>query len=267
MSFQGRSPSTLPDCDSLSHLIYHIPFTLSTYCVYYLWKVKPSSLYKRPHLRISSLFSSECLFILETQTFFPSACLFILRNPPCACCFLILISYPSLALYFSLSSDLISLSLSISFHPQKLNPLSFPQNSPLSTLCMPLHLQNSSLLILHVSSSSYRIPLSLSIFLYPRNSSIFPSPCPFTLKSSRVFTSACLFILRKSAFFSSACCLILRTRPSLPLQVSPSSELVIISLCTPLHLKNSPLSSSTCLFIFSESPLSACHSPTHSCPE
>lgn len=86
----------LPDCDSLSHLIYHIPFTLSTHCVYYLWKVNPSSLYKRPHLRNSPLFNSECLFILETQ---PSFLLRVsLSHSPCL---FILISYPSLALNFS----------------------------------------------------------------------------------------------------------------------------------------------------------------------
>lgn len=225
----------------------------------------------RPHLRNSLLFNSECLFILETQ---PSSLLRVFSSSE---------THP--VHVASSSSELFPLSFSMSLYPHFLSLYrsaflfilrthpSFPLNisssseaqpsflpyvfssselTPLS-LCMPLYPQNSSLFILHVSSSSYLIPISHSIFLYPHNSSILPSPCPF--------------ILRKSAFFPSACLFILRTRPSLPLQVSPSSELVNLSLCISLHLNNLPLSSSTCLFIFSESPLYACHSPTHSCPE
>lgn len=251
MYFQGRSPSTLPDCDSLSHLIYHIPFTLSTYCVYYLWKVNPSSVYKRPHLRNSSLFNSECLFILETQ---PSFLLRVFSS-----------SETHLVHVASSSSELIPLSFSMSLHPHFLSLsrsvflfiLSFPLNISSSSeaqpsflpyvfssselaplfLYMPLHLQNSSLLILHVSSSSYLIPLQLSIFLYPQNSSIFPSPCPFILRSSTIFTSACLFILRKSSLFPSACLFILRIRHSLPLHTSSSQELSPLFLYMSLYLQ------------------------------
>lgn len=235
MYFQGRSPPTIPDCDSFSHFIYLIPFTLSTYCVYYLWKVNSSSLY----LRNSSLFNSECLFILKTQPSFllrvfsssethlvhvassaselislsfstslhphflslsRSAFLFILRThpsfplnisssseaqpsffpyaspsseliPPHSPCLFVLIYYTSLALHFSLSSELIHLSLSMSLHSQKLNSLYFrmsfhPQKVSFLSSCMSLHPQNSSFspsAHLFISRTRPSLPLHVSL--------------------------------------------------------------------------------------------------------
>lgn len=158
MSFQGRSPPTLSDCNSLSHLIYHISPTLSTYCAYCLWKVNPSSLYKRPHLRNSSLFNSDCLFFLETQ---PSSLLRVFSS-----------SETHLVHVASSSSELFPLSFPMSLYP---NFLSLSRSAflfiPRTHSSFPLNISSSSeaqpYFLPYVFSFSELTPLSLCMPLHP----------------------------------------------------------------------------------------------------